>query len=112
MTDARFVSSRTPSLFTVLLVAALLFGASGPGAPRLQAQESQPAQAAFSGVRVYVVPLLQVGPSPDLSAVGGDLTELLSESLYTEFSDAGFEIIVGDPIPEPGPTAAPGRIAD
>jgi hypothetical protein len=118
---AGVVSSETPSLFSVLLAAALLFGASGVNAPPLPAQAEEPPErgqaggeqtdAAFSGVRIYVLPLLQVGPAPALSAIGGDLTELLSESLYTEFSDAGFEIVVGDPLPGIDETAAPGGVA-
>ncbi|NBF41410.1 MAG: hypothetical protein GVY14_13440 [Spirochaetes bacterium] len=125
MRGSAVVSSRTPSLFRVLLVAALLFGASGHCTPRLEAQTAgtttdetqtagtarEGAQPAFSGVRIYVVPLLQVGPAPDLSAIGQDLTELLSQSLYTEFSDAGFEIVVGNPIPASEQTTAPGSIA-
>ncbi len=102
----------------MLLAAALLFGVSGLYAPGLQAQEpgrgqaaAEQTDAAFSGVRIYVVPLLQVGPAPDLSATGQDLTELLSESLYTEFTDAGFEIVVGDSIPGLDETAAPGSVA-
>ncbi len=91
----------------MLLAAALVLCAAGGGAPRLYAQE---AEQPFSGVSIYVLPLLQVGVAPDLSATGRDLAGLLGESLYTEFSDAGFEIVIGERIPDLSGTDAPGNV--